>query len=169
MGITTAINFLESLNEKLGKVVSWLVVLMMLTIGLDVLFRYAFQFTFIWMVELEIYFFGLLFLLASGYTYKQDKHVRVDVFYAKFSEKRKAWIDLLGTLGFLLPWCYVVLVSSWYYGISSLAINEGSPQAGGLPARYLLKFCITIGFGFLALQALASALKALQIIVPKKV
>lgn len=162
------ISIFDQINLKTGKLVSWITVLLAILISVDVIIRYIFEFTFIWMIETEIYLFGMLFLLASGYTFAADKHVRVDVFYAKFSDKRKAWIDLLGGALLLIPWCYVVIVTSWYYGLASFTMREGSPQPGGLPALYILKFCITLGFVFLLIQGISKMLKALQIILNKK-
>lgn len=165
--IQKTINILDWIANKAGVIVSWIAVLLALVIGLDVIIRYVFQFTFIWMVETEIYLFGMLFLLASGYTFKYEKHVRVDVFYTRLSRKGKAWIDLLGGTLLLIPWCYVVIVSSWYYGLTSFQMGESSPQAGGLPALYILKFCITIGFVLLLLQGISHILKLFQIIINK--
>ncbi|MEW7279464.1 TRAP transporter small permease subunit [Aquimarina sp. 2201CG1-2-11] len=162
------IDILDWIGEKTGIVVRWTAVVLALVIGVDVIIRYLFKFTYVWMIEVEIYLFGMLFLLASGYTFKYDNHVRVDVFYAKLSEKRKAWIDLLGGVGLLIPWCYVVIVSSWYYALSSFIIGEKSPQPGGLPALYILKFCITLGFTLLLLQGVSHILKSIQIIFTKK-
>ncbi len=161
------INFLDSVGEKIGVLVSWVAALLAIVIGFDVIIRYIFKFTYVWMIEIEIYLFGMIFLLASGYTFKYEKHVRVDVFYTKLSRKGKAWIDLLGGALLLIPWCYVVIVSSWYYGLSSFMIGEGSPQPGGLPALYVLKFCITLGFVFLLLQGISHMLKSIQIIFNK--
>lgn len=161
------INILDWLGEKIGAFVSWVAALLAIVIGLDVIIRYVFQFTYVWIIEVEIYLFGMMFLLASGYTFKYGKHVRVDVFYNKLSEKGKAWIDLIGGAFLLIPWCYVVIVSSWYYGLSSFMIREGSPQPGGLPGLYVLKFCITIGFIFLLLQGISQMLKSVQIIINK--
>lgn len=161
------INFLDWVGEKIGSLVSWLSVMLAIVIGLDVIIRYVFQFTNVWMVETEVYLFGMLFLLASGYTFKHEKHVRVDVFYSKLSKKGKAWVDLFGGICLLIPWCYVVIVSSWYYALSSFLIGETSAQTGGLPALYVLKFCITIGFVFLLLQGVSHILKSIQIIVNK--
>ncbi|MBG6130886.1 TRAP-type mannitol/chloroaromatic compound transport system permease small subunit [Aquimarina sp. EL_43] len=161
------INFLDRVGEKIGVLVSWVAALLAIVIGLDVIIRYIFKFTYVWMIEIEIYLFGMIFLLASGYTFKYEKHVRVDVFYTKLSRKGKAWVDLLGGALLLIPWCYVVIVSSWYYGLSSFMIGEGSPQPGGLPALYILKFCITLGFVFLLLQGISHMLKSIQIIFNK--
>ena len=158
------INALDWIGEKIGVFVSWISALLAVVIGLDVIIRYVFQFTYVWMIEIEIYLFGMMFLLASGYTFKYGKHVRVDIFYAKLSKKGKAWIDLLGGIGLLIPWCYVVIVSSWYYGLSSFMIGEASPQPGGLPALYVLKFCITLGFVLLLFQGVSQILKSFQII-----
>ncbi len=161
------IDLLDWFGEKTGILVSWAVTLITVVITLDVIIRYVFQFTYVWMIELEIYFFGILFLLSSGYTFKYGKHVRVDVFYAKLSDKKKAWIDLLGGAFLLIPWCYVVIVSSWYYAKSSFMMKEGSPQPGGLPGLYVLKFCITLGFVFLLLQGVSHMLKSIQTISKK--
>ncbi|TSE03054.1 TRAP transporter small permease subunit [Aquimarina algiphila] len=161
------INFLDRVGEKIGSLVSWVAALLAVVIGLDVIIRYVFKFTYVWMIEIEIYLFGMLFLLASGYTFKYEKHVRVDVFYNKLSKKGKAWVDLLGGAFLLIPWCYVVIVSSWYYGLSSFMIGESSPQPGGLPALYVLKFCITLGFVFLLLQGVSHMLKSIQTIFNK--
>ncbi|KAA1247940.1 TRAP transporter small permease subunit [Aquimarina sp. RZ0] len=162
------IKFFDWVGEKTGALVSWLSVLLAMMIGLDVIIRYVFKFTFIWMIETEIYLFGILFLIGSGFTFKHGKHVRVDVFYTKMSVKQKAWVDVLGGVFLLIPWCYVVIVSSWYYSLSSFMIGEGSSQAGGLPALYILKFCITLGFSFLLLQGISHMLKSIQIIINKR-
>ena len=162
------INYLNNLTEKIGSLASWTSVIMVIVISLDVLIRYLFKFTFIWIVELEIYLFGFLFLLGAGYTLKHDKHVRVDVFYAKLSEKGKAWLDLIGGLLYLVPWCYVVITASWKYAYSSFLMGESSAQPGGLPALYILKFAITVGFFLLLLQGISTILNSVHIILKKK-
>ncbi len=162
------INFLDWIGEKIGSFVSWVTALLAIVIGSDVIIRYIFKFTYVWIIEIEIYLFGMIFLLVSGYTFKYDKHVRVDVFYNKLSKKGKAWVDLLGGVLLFIPWCYVVIVTSWYYGLFSFRIGESSPQAGGLPALYILKFCITLGFTFLLLQGLSHMLRSIQTIFNKE-
>lgn len=166
--INRIIELLEGFNERVGRIISWGAVLMVCVISLDVICRYLFQFTFIWIVELEIYLFGFMFLLGSAYTFKHGKHVRVDVFYSKLSEKGKAIIDLVGGVLFLIPWCYIVITTSWKYAYSSFLVGEGSPQPGGLPFLYILKFSIVLGFLFLILQGLANILKSIDTIFNKK-
>lgn len=74
-----AIHTLDIISARIGQAVSWVAALMALVITIDVIIQYIFRFTYMWMVEVEIYLFGILFLLASGYTFQHDKHVRVDV------------------------------------------------------------------------------------------
>jgi len=126
--------------------------------------RYLFDRSFIWLVELEIYFFAFSFMLIGGYAFKYDKHVRVDVFYSNWSAKKKAWVNLLGGLFFLLPWSIISILVCNRYALTSFKLGESSAQAGGLPALYILKFCIVLGFVFLFLQGIASILNSIQII-----
>lgn len=158
------VDFLESINEIVGKVFSWSTSFMVWLVCLDVLLRYLFNFTLIWMVELETYFFALAFLFAGGYAFKHEKHVRVDVFYAKRSKRGKAWVDLLGGLLFLIPWCLVSIIVIWRYAMFSFKWGESSPQPGGLPALYVLKFCMLFAFALLLLQGIASVLKSVQVL-----
>jgi len=120
------------------------------------------------MVELEIYLFAFSFLLAVGYAFKHDKHVRVDLFYSNFSVKKKAWVNFLGGILFLVPWCVVSIIGCVKYANISWRIGEVSQQPGGLPAVYLLKFSIVVGFVLLLIQATASILKSLLTIVTGK-
>lgn len=161
-------NLFDKINEYVGKGVSYFTGALVLLICADVFARYIFGTTVIWIVELEIYFFALIFLLGAGYAFQHDKHVRVDVFYSKAKPKRKAWINLIGGILFLIPWCVVVLQVAFRYAQNSFLINESSPQPGGLPALYLLKSAIFVGFTFLLLQAIASIIRSLIIIMDKE-
>jgi len=125
--------------------------------------RYLFNNSEAWRTELEWHLFALIFLLGAGYALKHDKHVRVDLFYANFSEKQKAVVNFIGTLLFLLPWCAIIVYASYNYAHNSWIMNEGSPD-NGLPARYLIKFAITLGFGLLFLQAIAVLIDSLSTI-----
>ncbi|MFZ1748742.1 MAG: TRAP transporter small permease subunit [Saprospiraceae bacterium] len=118
----------------------------------DVLQRYIFNQTFNWAIELEWHIFGLIFLLGSAYTLQEDKHVRVDLFYQDFAPKTKAWIDLLGSLLLLIPWCLLGIVTCYSYASNSFYINEGSPNPGGLPALYIIKYFVVVGFVLLLTQ-----------------
>lgn len=134
---------------------------MVWVICIDVVMRYVFDYSFIWIVELETYFFAIAFLFASGYAFKHDKHVRVDLFYSNWSKRNQAKVNLIGGLLFLVPWCVVALIVCWKYALHSYEIGENSRQAGGLPALYILKFCLVAGFGLLLIQGLASILESI--------
>ena len=137
---------ISNINEKIGNVISWISALLVLLIGIDVVMRYLFSDTKAWMTELEWHLFALIFLLGAGFAFKHDKHVRVDLFYANYSPKDKALTNLLGNLILLIPWCIFIIYFSFGYAQTSFLENETSPDPGGLPARYVIKFSITIGF-----------------------
>lgn len=160
-------NFLSQINEVAGRATAWLTTFLVLFMCFDVIRRYLFNQTAVWITELEWHVFALIFLLGAGYALKHDKHVRVDLFYAKFSPKGKAWVNLLGTLIFLIPWCLIIITSSYRYAHNAYLINESSPDPGGLPARYIIKFAITIGFVLLLLQAIALILESILTISGK--
>lgn len=162
------IYWIEKINEQVGRTVSWLTSLLVILVCFDVLRRRLMNDSETWVMELEWHLFALVFLFGAGYTLKHDKHVRVDLFYASFSERDKAWINLLGTLFFLLPWCILIVMVSWGYGMESWSIREGSPDPGGLPARYLIKFAIPFGISLLLFQGLAECAKAFLVLNDKK-
>jgi TRAP-type mannitol/chloroaromatic compound transport system permease small subunit len=107
------------------------------------------------MQELEWHIFAVLFLMGASYTLLKDSHVRVDLFYSTFTTKRKAWINLIGTVVFLIPFVLLVIYSSHNYVMSSFSFSESSPDPGGLPARYALKAFIPLSFTFLLLQSIS--------------
>lgn len=152
------------INEALGSAVSWLTTALVLLVGLDVIYRRLLDDTQTWIMEMEWHLFALLFLLAAGYAFKHDRHVRVDLFYSKFSPRDKAWVNLIGGLLFLLPWCMALMVYGFRFGLDSFLIRETSPDPGGLPARYLIKFSIAAGAFFLFLQGVASVAESVLVI-----
>lgn len=127
--------------------------------------RYLFNQTFNAVLELEWHFFGFVFLLGSAYTLQVDKHVRVDVFYANMSEKNKATIDILGNLFLLIPWCVVGIVTCYKYASNSLYIHESSPNPGGLPAWYVIKFGIVLCFILILLQGFIASIQKIKLIL----
>ena len=147
------------INDWVGRQVSWLTLALVLLVCWDVAMRYLFQQTSVWFMELEWHLYAALFLLGAGYTLMRDRHVRVDLFYSEFTPKDKALVNFLGAIIFLIPWSLLLLVVSYQYAWVSWLIQEGSPDPGGLPARYVIKFCITLGAFLLFLQALAEAVK----------
>jgi TRAP-type mannitol/chloroaromatic compound transport system permease small subunit len=139
---------------RLGAGISWLCLILVLLISGDVLLRYAFNTTRTWIIDLEWHLFSLIFLFGAASTWLKDKHVRVDLFYARWSDQRKALVNILGTLFFLLPWCVMLIWTSTRYALASWAVGEGSPDPNGLPVRYLIKAAIVLGFVLLAVSSL---------------
>ncbi len=156
--------FLDPINEFAGKLFAWTTTLMVLGVFTHVILRYFFNINPRWLEEIEIYFFALCFLLGAGYAFKHDAHVRVDLFYANFSAKRKAWVNLIGGLLFLLPWCAIIIWSSYLYASTSYLMGETSPEPGGLPALYILKFSIMLGFILLFIQGLSSVFYSIGVL-----
>ena len=161
MGILIGIiRCIDKLNAWVGVLAGYVALLMVLVVTTDVIMRYAFNTSFVAVQELEWHLFGIMFLLGAGYTLLVDGHVRVDVFYQRLSPKGQAWTNLIGVLLFLLPGCYLVLATSWKFFAVAYVIGEGSPNPGGLPARYVLKFFIPLGFSLLALQGISLGIKS---------
>lgn len=151
----------DRLNERIGVVVSWLTTVLVAVVCYDVFTRYLLKSSLVAVQELQWHLFSVIFLIGAAYTLKHGKHVRVDVFYNRFSVKTRAWVDLLGSLIFLLPFCLVAIWCSHTFVINAFTIGEGSPDPGGLPARFILKAAIPVGFLLLALQGLALAFGSL--------
>ena len=135
-GIAT---FIDRVSIATGHAASWLTLLMVVFTFVIVVLRYAFDTGAIWLQESVTWMHAAVFMLGAAYTLQQDGHVRVDIFYQRFSRRGRAWVDLLGTLILLVPICLFVLASSWHYVAESWAVHEGSREAGGLPYVYLLK------------------------------
>ena len=155
------ISVIEAVTEWVGRIASWLVLAMVLLICYDVAMRYLFQQGSVALQELEWHLFALIFLLGSAYTLKHDQHVRVDIIYqSRFvSDKQRALINIFGTLFFLLPFCVLILITAWPFVENAFYYQEGSPDPGGLPYRFLLKASLLVAFGLLILQGLAGMLK----------
>jgi TRAP-type mannitol/chloroaromatic compound transport system permease small subunit len=159
--------FIDTINEKIGICVSWLATFMVCVVFYDTILRYAFQKGSIAMQELEWHLFSIVFLIGAAYTLKHDGHVRVDIIYTRLGSKAKAWINLIGTFFFLIPFSLLIIFSTEMFVMNSWGIKEISPNPGGLPARYIIKAMIPLGFFFLMLQGISQAIKNFFVIIDK--
>lgn len=150
--------FLHQLNLYIGKSISWLTLFMVLLTCVVVILRYGFNIGWIAMQESISYMHAAVFMLGIAYTFRNNGHVRVDIFYQKMSAKNQALIDLVGHIAFLVPMCLYILYSSYDYVSNSWAILEQSRETGGLPFVYLLKTLIPLMAILLLLEALSQAL-----------
>lgn len=155
---------IDGLSDKIGRLVGWLTTLMVLVVFYDTVMRYAFNKGNVALQELEWHLFAIVFLIGAAYTLKEEGHVRVDIIFVNLSEKTKAWIDFLGVFIFLIPFCVAVILSTKGFILNSWAVREISPDPGGLPARYLLKAMIPLGFFLLIVQGFSEAIKKFMVI-----
>ena len=157
------IKALDRLSLMTGRAVSWLTLAMVAITFLVVILRYLFSLGWVWMQESVVWLHALVFLIGAAYTMQKDEHVRVDIFYREMGPRRRALVDLLGSLLFLLPFCVFVYWSSWGYVESSWRIQEGSREAGGLPYPFtpLLKTSILLMAGLIGLQGISQLARSL--------
>ena len=164
-GLTRVI---DAANEHIGRVASWLALLMVLLQFIVVVMRYFFGVGFIAMQEGVIYLHGTLFMVGAGYTLLHGGHVRVDIFYRDARPQRRALVDLLGVILFLLPVCVVIGWASWPYLAQSWSVFEGSKETSGIHAVYALKTMILVFVILMAFQGLSLAFHAVLTLAGRK-
>jgi TRAP-type mannitol/chloroaromatic compound transport system permease small subunit len=155
---------IDTFNERTGRMVAWLTLLMVLITFLVVILRYAFNIGWIAMQESITYLYALVFLLGTAYTLKHDGHVRVDIFYRTMHPKAKAVVNLLGILLLLSPTCVFLFWVSWDYVADSWSVRESSREAGGLPGVFLLKSVILAMTAQVFLQGISGLLHSVLIL-----
>jgi len=154
---------LDWFSQKTGQVISWLTLLMVLIGAFNAIARTLGRWVGVnlasnALIEAQWYLFSLIFLFGAAYTLKHGGHVRVDVVYGQWSDRTKAWINLGGTLLFLLPFCLAMLWLCWPSVYDSWSVWETSPDPDGLP-RYPIKTCVIVAFVLLTLQAISETIK----------
>lgn len=162
---------IDAFSQRVGVVGYWLVPLMVLVGVWNVFGRFLpqilsrffgidldFNLTSNVLIELQWYIFSLVIFLGAPYALLHDEHVRVDVLFGRFNERRQAWINLFGTLLFLIPFCSLLIYFSWNFVAASWRILEDSPDPSGLP-RYPIKTLIPVGAGLLILQGVSEIIK----------
>jgi TRAP-type mannitol/chloroaromatic compound transport system permease small subunit len=153
----------DALNARVGRLAAWLTLAMVLIGAGNALARYSDRSTGLGLssnawIEAQWYLFSLVFLFGAPWALRTGGHVRVDVLYGRLGLRARAWIDLVGGLVLLIPFCVFALVVSWPSVAESIAIRELSPDPGGLP-RWPLKACVPAAFALLLLQGLSEVVK----------
>lgn len=151
---------IDALNTRVGNAIAWTAFIMVLVQFGVVILRYVFAFSNTALSESIWYLHGLLFMIGAGYTLLHDGHVRVDVFYREASQRYRAWVDLLGSLLFLIPLCMLTVWLSWSYVINAWIVLEGSLELSGLPLVFLYKTVIWAFALVVGLQGVSTAIKA---------
>jgi TRAP-type mannitol/chloroaromatic compound transport system permease small subunit len=155
LAISTAV---DRLNEKIGYICNLLVLFACLVSAGNAMIRYAFGYSSNGWLEAQWYMFAILVMFGAPYTFKRNEHVRVEIFYLFLSERGQLWLDLIGTLLFLIPSCLLLSYLSWPFFHQAYAVGEMSGNAGGL-VRWPIKFVIPAGFVLLALQGVSEVIK----------
>jgi TRAP-type mannitol/chloroaromatic compound transport system permease small subunit len=155
---------LDRLSTAIGRGASWLTLLMVVVTFVVVVMRYVFDAGYIWIQESVIWMHAVVFMLGAAYTLHDEEHVRVDVFYRNMSPRRRAWVDLVGVVIFLLPLCAFLAWNSWDFVVQSWRIGESSREPGGLPYPFLplLKSALLLMPLTVSLQGLSLLLKSVR-------
>src|SRR6476469_421407 len=149
---------IDALNERVGRVVMWLILAMALLSSMNAIARYLFNRSSNAWLEMQWYMFAAIFLLCAGYTLLHNEHIRIDVVSSRLSRRTQIWIDIFGTLFFLLPMALLILVLSWPIFMNAWASGEMSSNAGGL-IRWPARMLVPLGFALLSLQGISELIK----------
>ena len=161
--LLTVSRAIDGMNAAIGRVAAWLTLVMVLIGAGNAIARYSDRFTHLGLtsnawIETQWYLFSLVFLFGAPWALKTGSHVRVDVLYGRLGTRARAWIDLIGGVVFLLPFCVFALLVSWPPIADSIAVREVSPDPGGLP-RWPIKACVLVAFSLLLLQGWSEVIK----------
>lgn len=164
-GLIAFVNLVDRLNERVGRGVAWLTLLMVMITFVVVILRYVYAIGWVWLQESYVWLHGIVFMLGAGYTLLHNAHVRVDIFYRPNSARYKAVIDLFGSLLLLLPLVGVVIYVSYDFVADSWLRLEESREAGGLPGLFLLKSVILLFSLLIGLQGLSLAARSFLVLI----
>ena len=159
------VDILDGLTEYFGRLISWLALFMVLMSFATVVLRYAYGISNVAMIETIVYAFAMLFASSAGWTLLHDEHVRVDIFYGAMSRRRRALVDLLGSIFFMFPVLYVVWSRGLPYVARSWGVRETSNEIAGLDCLYVLKTFILVFAVVLAVQGVSFVLRQIHILI----
>jgi len=167
--MNTSLKLITKIIDALGNICSLLMLLMIANVFYDVVMRYFFNDVSIGMQELEWHLFAAMFMFGIAYTLKEDAHVRVDIFYDVMSAKKKAMINIFGSIVLALPITLLILYFGFDYAFEAYSIGEGSGDPGGLPHRWIVRSVIPLSSFFLVLSIVHVLLSNIQILLGTQV
>ncbi|HQZ02904.1 MAG TPA: TRAP transporter small permease subunit [Thauera sp.] len=154
---------IDWINERVGRSVMWLVLIAVLISAGNALVRKLFNTSSNALLEIQWYLFAAIFMLAAGYTFLRNEHVRIDILTSRLSPRVQNLVDIVGILFFLMPMAALILWLSWPIVMNSLQSGEMSQNSGGL-IRWPVKMVLPIGLGLLLLQALSELIKRIAFV-----
>jgi len=149
---------IDAVNQKIGVLCDWLVLLACVVSAANAMVRYAYDLSSNAWLEAQWYMFAMIVMLGAAYTLRRNEHVRVDIFYVTLTERGQLWVDVVGTVLFLMPMCLLLGWLSWPFFLQSWVVGEYSSNAGGL-LRWPIKLIMPLGFLLLSLQGLSELFK----------
>lgn len=155
---------IDALNERVGRLVYWLVLAAVLVSAGNAVFRYLFNLSSNAWLEIQWYLFSAVFLLCAGYTLLHNEHIRIDVIAVRLSKRAQTWIDIFGCVFFLLPMALVIMWLAWPVFMDAYIHHEISSNAGGL-VRWPVKLLMPVGFLLLALQGMSELIKRIAFLL----
>jgi TRAP-type mannitol/chloroaromatic compound transport system permease small subunit len=158
--------WVDALNDHLGRIVYWCVLLAVLISSGNAMMRYSFNMSSNAWLEIQWYLFAVIFLLCSGYTLLRNEHIRIDIITGHCTRRTQTWIDVIGGVFFLLPMAILIMILSWPVFWDSWERAEISSNAGGLIV-WPVKFLIPLGFFVLTLQGLSETIKRVAFLMGK--
>jgi TRAP-type mannitol/chloroaromatic compound transport system permease small subunit len=159
LGISRGIDWL---NDKVGKLLCWLVLASVVVSSGNAVVRYLFNQSSNAWLELQWYMFSAVFLLCAGYTLLNNQHIRIDIVNSRLTPKTRSVIDVIGHVFFLIPLCVLLLSEGWPYFVNAYVSGEVSSNAGGL-IRWPARLLIVLGFALLLAQAISELIKRIAI------
>jgi len=156
---TPLIRSIDAFTEQCGRLLAWLLAAMALLTGTVVMLRYGFNIGSVAAQEAVTYLHACAFMLGAAYALKSDAHVRVDIFYRKLTPRGRAWVNSVGGITLLLPFCALLFFGSLHFSAQAWAIGETSADAGGIPAIFLLKSLLPLMALNLGAQGVAEILR----------
>lgn len=149
---------IDALNARIGVLCDWLVLFACIVSGGNAMVRYAYDYSSNAWLEIQWYMFAVIVMFGASYTLRRNEHVRVDIIYMTLGERKQLWIDVIGTVLFLLPMCVLLAWLSWPFFMQSFHVSEESSNAGGL-LRWPIKLVMPAGFLLVALQGVSELVK----------
>lgn len=162
-GLLGISRLIDDVVGRIGKLVAWAIFAAVFVSTVNALVRYAFNYSSNAFLEAQWYLFGAVFMLCAGWTLRDQEHIRIDILSGPLGPKFRSFMDLVGVLLFLFPFCLIMIAHGFPFFYESIVHSEGSASAGGLP-QWPAKILIPLGFVVLFVQGVSELIKRIAVI-----